>query len=526
MGSYVNPGNNVIAADMRQDIYIDKSMILTELNKVFGSSTGSRLCVSRPRRFGKTMVGNLVAAYYTSGADSRPLFEKLRISKTEGWDERLNRCNVIQIDLGEFYSRYGSEGDVTKTLNRLVVNEMRTEFPNAGIDVGDSIPEAVLSAFDETGKQFVVIIDEYDVMVREKVSQADFKEFLSLLNALFKSIACGRAIGLAYLTGIIPIVRDKVQSKLNNFTEYTMLQPMELAPYIGFTLPEVKEICERYGMDYDECLRWYDGYHIADGVSICNANSVVRAVKAREFADYWSQTGAYTAISDYIDGDYEGIREDIAVMAGGGEVEVDAGSFLNTLDSIVSKDDVFTYLIHLGYLAYNRKSETCYIPNGEIRKEWERALKRTVSYRPVVEMIKNSHRLLDATIEGDSDAVAQALDKAHQYVTSPFTYNDEGALQSAIGLAYFYATTQYTVVKEFHSGTGYADIALIPYVANRPPMVIELKMNEKPERGLRQIIDNGYADAFRDIEGEVILVAISYDKKTRSHTCIISKEVI
>lgn len=526
MGSYVNPGNNVIAADMRQDIYIDKSMILTVLNKVFGSSTGSRLCVSRPRRFGKTMVGDLIAAYYTSGADSRQLFEKLKISETERWDERLNKCNVIQIDVGEFYSSYGKSGNVVQHMTEDVINDMRDKFPNAGIESDWPLPKAIIKVYDTTNVPFVLIMDEYDVMVREQVAQSDFKAYLELLNALFKSVACGRAIGLAYITGIIPIVRDRVQSKLNNFTEYTMLQPMELAPYIGFTLPEVKGLCERYGMDYDECLRWYDGYHIADGVSICNANSVVRAVKAREFADYWSQTGAYTAISDYIDGDYEGIREDIAVMAGGGEVEVDAGSFLNTLDSIVSKDDVFTYLIHLGYLAYNRKSETCYIPNGEIRKEWERALKRTVNYRPVVEMIKNSRRLLDATIEGDSEAVAQALGEAHQYVTSPFTYNNEGALQSAIGLAYFYATTQYTVVKEFHAGTGYADIALIPYVANRPPIVIELKMNEKPERGLRQIIDNGYADAFRDIKGEVLLVAISYDKKTRSHACIISREMI
>ena len=517
MGTYVNPANEVLLADMRQDIYIDKSMIMTELNKIFGSSL-SRVCVSRPRRFGKTMVGNLVSAYYTRGADSRPIFEKLELSHTDNWDEWLNKCNVIKIDMNDFWNDAPTAYEVIPNLTKYVMAELKEEFPGM-LTIEETLPKAIQAIYQKTKVPFVVIIDEYDVLIRERVPRSAFEEYLKLLSGLFKSGGASQAIKLAYITGIIPIVRDRVQSKLNNFKEYTMLTPRDLAPFIGFTLDEVKALCEKHGMDYGECLRWYDGYKIAKDVSICNSNSVCEAIANHQFDDYWTQTGAYTAISDYIDGNYDGIREDIATMVGGGSVYVDAASFMNTLDAIESKDDVFTYLIHLGYLAYDQESKTCHIPNGEIHMEWERALKRTVNFKSIVEIIENSRRLLEATIAGDSDAVASTMDKSHLYVTTPFTYDNEGSLQSAIGLAYIFARTQYTLHSEFHSGKGYADMALIPYVPGKPYIVIELKVNEKPKQGLKQIIANGYADDFRSVREPVILVAISYDKQTKKHTC-------
>ena len=522
MGMYVNPDNRLMTIAINGKIFVDKSEILNVLNENFDTE-GRFMCVSRPRRFGKTMVGNLVSAFYSKGADSRAIFEKLKIAGTPNWDERLNKMNVIQFDMNAFYSRFRKKGNVITNLTSVIVRDMIKEFPDVHIEPDDELSQAIISVYEETQVPFVVIIDEYDVLVREKVSGEEFADYLAFLNDLFKSPDCGKAIGLAYITGIIPIVRDRIQSKLNNFKEYTMLRPQTLAPYIGFTLEEVQDLCNRFGMDYDECLRWYDGYHLTDLVSVCNSNSVCEAISNGQFDDYWTQTGAYTALNDYIDGNYEGIREDIATMVGGGEVEVDAGTYLNTLDSIESKDDVFTYLIHLGYLAYNRKEKTCSIPNGEIRMEWERALKRTVNYRPIVKMIENSKRLLAATLDGDAEVVAQTLDKAHRDVTSPLTYNNEGSMQSAIGLAYFYATTQYTVVKEFHSGKGYADMAFIPYVPNRIPMVVEFKIDQNPERGLKQIVSNCYTDAFEDLHGPVVLVAISYNKQDKSHSCKIER---
>ena len=516
MGTYVNPGSLQLQKALNGKIFVDKSKIISVLNDNFNTKS-SFMCVSRPRRFGKTTVGDIITAFYSKGADSRSIFEKLKIAEDENWDERLNKFNVVKIDMNDFWDPLKPESTIP-SVTKKVLDEMRNEFSGILTDE-DSIPAAVLSVFESTQTPFVFIIDEYDVLIREKVPADVLTDYLTLMTKLFKGGGASAAIALAYITGIIPIVRDRVGSKLNNFNEYTMLTPLELAPYIGFTNEEVKELCQRFEMDYDECLRWYDGYHIAPKVSVCNSNSVCRALTTKRFDDYWTQTGAYTAISDYIEADYEGIREDIAKMVGGGSVELDPGTFLNTLDSIASKDDIFTYLIHLGYLAYCQDDETCHIPNGEVRKEWERALRRTVNYKPVFDMIKGSKELLEATLQCDEQAVADALDKAHSYVTSAKYYNNEGSLQSAVGLAYFSATSKYDIEKEVAGGYGFADIAFKPYVKGAPGMIIELKMDQDPEVGLAQIKEKKYADALGHYRGPVYLVAISYGKESKKHTC-------
>ena len=522
MGFYFNPEERSLRKVLNNDIFIDKSLIFTELDKKFDSE-GGFLCVSRPRRFGKTVVGNLISAFYSRGANSRGIFEKLKIAQTPNWDKNLNKSNVIKIDLNAFYSRYKNTGSVTDMLNDIVADEIRKELPHAHIRPGAPLSEAIITAYNFSGIPFVIIFDEYDVMVREKVGQAEFDRYLTLLNDLFKSADCSEAISLAYLTGIIPIVRDRVQSKLNNFKEYTMLNPRELAPYIGFTPDEVKGLCDTYNMDYEECLRWYDGYHIAPGVSVCNSNSVCEAMLNKRFDDYWTQTGAYTAISDYIALNFEGLQDDVKAMMGGQSVAVDTGSFLNTLTEIRKRDDVLTYLIHLGYLAYDAQTKTCRIPNGEIRLEWVRALDIAPSYANVMRIVKGSQQLLADTLAGNEETVAAGLDKAHQEATSPLTYNNEGALQAAIGLAYFFATSEYTIIKELPAGKGYADMAFVPFVKGRPAIVVELKMEGGVDDAMRQIIDRHYADALSAFSGEVLRVGVSYDKKSKAHTCKIVK---
>ena len=521
MGIYVNPGNRQMQKALNDEIYVDKSMILKELNKKF--DTGSCfMCVSRPRRFGKTMVGNLISAFYSRGADSRAIFEKLKFAGEPGWDERLNKFNVIQIDLGSFFSRYHETGNIIGKLTELVVKDMRKEFPDVEIPDDAPIAEALVDVYCETQIPFVVIIDEYDVMVREQVSQKEFQSYLELLNSLFKGAECCEAISLAYITGIMPIVRDRVQSKLNNFDEFTMLTPQELAPYIGFTTDEVKDLCAKHKIDYDECLRWYDGYRITPEVSICNSNSVCKALKTKVFDDYWSKTGAYDVINNYIRLDFENIKEDISTMIGGGRVEVNVTSFSNRLSDLNTKDKVFTYLIHLGYLVFEKGSDGhtyCKIPNGEVRNEWKNAVEDMADLSQVFKMIRNSERLLQATIDRDEQAVADALDKAHEYVTSAQTYNNEGSLQSAVGLAYFSATSRYDINKELAGGRGFADIAFKPYVPGAPGIIIELKMDQPPEVGLAQIKKKGYIRALGSYTGPVYLVAISYGKESKKHKC-------
>ena len=526
MGLYLNPNAEALKQSLRNEIYVDKTMIVSELNKL-AETDHDFLCISRPRRFGKSMVGNLISAYYSKGCDTREIFSQMKIGQVPDYDKYLNKLNVIKLDLNGWYQNAKKKNEhqnLIRQIDECVAEEFHEQFTNVKFSEKEkSIDSCILKVYKETGEKFVIIIDEYDVLVRERVSEELFQDYLSFLNGLFKDTTLRPAIALAYITGIIPIVRDKVQSKLNEFMEYTMLRPRQFAGMIGFTEEEVKELCETYDMDYDECLRWYDGYKMSDTIRVCNPLSIVTAIHDREFDSYWSATGSFEALRDYILMDFEGIRQDVIKMISGGSVPVNVLKYQNTMESVNSKDNVFTYLIHLGYLCYNRKDKTCSIPNEEVRIEWINSIEDSADYKKVMAVVNASKKLLDDTIQGNEEAVARALDAAHTEVTNPLTYNDEHCFQSAICLAYFYANTRYTLVKELPTGKGYADLVLIPYLPNIPALVIELKHNKSAESALQQIKDKNYCQALNHYKGDLLFVGISYDEKTKEHTCRIEK---
>ena len=522
MGIYLNPNANAFLDDKNTKIYVDKSLIVKELNELV-SSKNDFVCISRPRRFGKSMAGNLVSAYYSKGCDTRHVFSQMKLGKGDGWDKYLNRFNVIKLDMNGMYQNAVSKELAIEEINETVRDEFVKQFPNVQFKSTDNIAKCVRRVYDEVGEKFVIIIDEYDVLVRENVSEALFEKYLSFLNGLFKDASLRPAIALAYITGIFPIVRDKIQSKLNEFDEYTIINPLQFAGKIGFTKEEVACLCDQYEMDKDECERWYDGYKISDKVELYNPLSVVKALRAHEFDNYWTATSSFVSLKQWIMMDFDGVRQDIISMIAGKSVPVNVLKFENTIQSINCKDNVFTYLIHLGYLAYNRKEKTCCIPNMEIRTEWINCIEDEADYGSVMSIVNASKQLLDDTINGDAEAVANALGASHTEVTSNLTYNDEYCFQSAICLAYFYATTRYTLVKELPTGKGYADLVLIPYLPNFPAMVIELKCNQTAGTALQQIKDKNYSHALNQYKGDLLFVGINYDKTTKVHTCRIEK---
>ena len=434
MGLYLNPNADAFMQNRNKKIYVDKSQIIYELNDLIDSDDNF-VCLSRPRRFGKSMAGNMISAYYSKGCDTREVFSQMKLGQEPGFDKYLNKFNVIKLDLNGWYQRaiQRNRKDLLLTdIHETLVDEFKVAFPTLSFCSGETLDQCILKVYAETGEKFVIIIDEYDVLIREQVPQSLFDSYLSFLNGLFKDTAIRPAIALAYITGIIPIVRDKVQSKLNEFTEYTMLDAAQFAPHVGFTAEETKALCEQYGCDFAEFERWYDGYRLSDEVSLFNPKSVTSSISRKRMGSYWSATGSFEVLKDYILMDFEGIRQDVVTMISGDSVEVDVGSFLNTLDKFESKDDVFTYLIHLGYLNYNFEEQTCCIPNEEVRQEWVRSVKLSPDYKKLMEIINASKKLLDATVEGNEEAVAKALDAAHTEVTNPLTYNDEHCFQSAI----------------------------------------------------------------------------------------------
>ena len=525
MGLYLNPNAEAFKQSIRNKIYVDKSLIVAELNKLAGSDHDF-ICMSRPRRFGKSMAGNLISAYYSKGCDTRSVFGQLKLGEEENWDQHLNKFNVIKLDMCELWQQSMVENkadSLIEEINKIVLREFRKQFPNIEFEDGSSIQRNIKEVYAETGEKFVIIIDEYDVLVREKVSKELFEKYLSFLNGLFKNSTLRPAFALAYITGIIPIVRDKVQSNLNEFDEYTMIDAGDFAPYIGFTKEETEQLCKEYGRDFAEYERWYDGYRLSDEVSLFNPKSVVTSITRKRMDCYWAATGSFEALQDYILMDFEGIRQDIVSMIAGKPVEVDVWGYQNTMDCFKSKDHVFTYLIHLGYLSYDWDEKTCKIPNEEVRQQWIQSIKLSPDYKKLMGIVNASKKLLDYTIEGNAEAVADALNAAHTEVTSPLTYNDEHCFQSAICLAYFYANTRYTLVKELPTGKGYADLVLIPYLPNIPALVIELKCDKTSGTALQQIKDKNYCQALNQYKGDLLFVGVNYNKETKEHTCKIEK---
>ena len=521
MGTYLNPGNENFRETVDMDLYVDKSMLLKEINGMLGRAN-KYICMSRPRRFGKTIAGNMLAAYYSRGCDSAEIFDGLKISGDPDYKKYLNKYNVIKLDLNSEYQNIKDKNALISSIQNKVIRELIKEYPEVDFDEDDSLGEALIRVYAGTKETFIILIDEYDVLVRERVPQALFDEFLSFLNGLFKSDTLRPAISLAYITGILPVVRDKVQSKLNNFKEYTFLNAGKFSEYVGFTADEVRNLCEQYDVDYEECRHWYDGYEL-NGFEIYNPESVVMCIEDGHFEGYWSRTSSYQVIAERLKYNYKGIKDDVVRMLAGESIDVNITSFMNTMDSFITKDDVYTYLLHLGYLAYNREDGTCRIPNREVRQEWFNAVAADDDYEVTDSIIKRSKELLNAAVSGDERTVARALDFSHIHVASNRSYNNEDVLQSAIYLAFIYALNKYTVIKEMTAGKGFADVVFIPYVSGMPAMVVELKHNKCADSALSQIKNKKYFDSLEHYSGDLLLVGISYDEKTKEHECRIEK---
>ena len=379
------------------------------------------------------------------------------------------------------------KGDMTiaQYYNQCVVSELMKEYPDVGLPDGIKLSKALTTIYEATGDMFVFIINEYDLPIRDDKYSSELDDYISFLVSLFKSEETNYTIALAYLTGIMPIIKEKTQSKLNNFTEYTMIDPDEMAPFMGFTEDEVKSLATQSGMEFDELKKWYDGYNLR-GLEIYSPKSVISSVEKKRCDDYWVETSSYEAVTDYISLDFEGLKEDVISMFAGNRVEVRTSLYRNTM-SFETKYDVLTYLIHLGYLAYDADTSSCFIPNNEIKDMWALSMERLEEYKDVFQMIKDSKKLLKSTWNGDEEAVAEGVGNAHREACSILEYNNEGSFQSALHLAYYYARSYYTIVNELPAGKGFADCAFIPYKPDVPAIIIELKKDDTVENAIDQI---------------------------------------
>jgi len=524
MGIYLNQNNIMFQEVINSEIYIDKTMLIGELNRMICTSD-KYVCISRPRRFGKSMAANMLTAYYSRGCNSREMFENLKISKADSFEKHLNKYNVISFDMQKFLVKTESVKEMLRLMEQKILKDIKREYSDILDDEEDLISTLEI-VFAETGVPFVFIIDEWDCVLRYyKDDESAQKTYLDYLYALFKGQPY---VALAYMTGILPIKKYGVHSALNMFNEYSMEGAYPFSEFTGFTEEETEKLCKQYDIDINETKKWYNGYNV-DGIAIYNPRSVVEVCRRRRFTNYWSKTETYNALKMPINLNFDGLKEKIEKMIAGDKVNVNTSKFQNDMTSMKSADDILTLLIHLGYLTYDFDTKSCHIPNMEVQQEFINCIEDG-GWEPVINAINQSEECLKATLSGDEETVARIVEQTHQENTSIIKYNDENALACVVTLAFYTARNQYEIIRELPTGKGYADIAFLPRPnENVPAIVVELKKEQDASIALEQIRNRQYTEKLSAYSGEIILVGINYttDPNTeyKKHTCRIGKIV-
>lgn len=522
MGVYLNPGNDRFKRSCNSEIYIDKTGLINLTNKVIDTEQNC-ICISRPRRFGKSIAANMLAAYYGKDCDSSEIFDKYNIAESESYRKNLNQYNVIALNIQNFLSVVNSVEELIECIQSEVLEELKEHYPGKIPEREKFLSMAFDKIFSKTSESFVFIIDEWDCILREKkYTPENHRKYLDFIRNLLKDKAY---VSLAYMTGILPIKKYGTHSALNMFDEYSMTDPGDYAEYIGFTEKEVEDLCNQYHVDFEKEKEWYDGYTFSGELHIYNPKSVVDSIRRKRIANYWTQTETYEALREYIDTDFDGLKAAIVQMLSGSKSKVNTRTFQNDMTTFKSKDDILTLLIHLGYVVYDGETASVYIPNAEIQEEFKNVVEGS-NWAEVMKLIRGSDELLQATWNEEARKVAEMIDEVHMENTSILTYNDENSLSCVISLAYYNAINEYTRIREFPTGKGFVDIVYIPKKhSNKPAMIVELKYNRSAEGAIAQIKEKKYVESLKEYQGNMLLVGINYDKDTKRHACVIEKYV-
>lgn len=499
------------------EYFVDKSQLIAFLNSRI-STKEKWICVSRPRRFGKTFALEMLDAYYTKSGSTEELFKGLQISQSIEFYRHLNQHNVISINFAKYFESYSPCNGGTEALCKNLMEDLKAEYPDV-IESGMDVSLAFDVIQQEKGEKFIFLIDEWDSIFRyQKGKRNEQEAFLGFLKDLFKDRAY---VELVYMTGILPIKKYNTGSALNMFREYTIIDPKSLGAFFGFSKEEVLPLCNgKQKPSIKELTDWYDGYYIEDVGEIYNPKSIIEALSEGICKDYWNKTGGFTELEEYITMNFNGLKDDITLLLTGEKIPLNVIGFSNDLESFQDKEEVLTALIHLGYLTC--KDGFVYIPNHELQEEFLATIKR-LNWGTVSTLLNQSRQLLTATIQMDEIKVAQLLENVHDDMQEFKEYNNEYTLKCVIHLAYYAAADLYELCFEETAGKGYADCIMRPKSNNMPGIILELKYNKTTADGIQQIEAKKYLNAFSDNIRQILLVAINYDKKTKEHQCRIEK---
>ena len=458
----------------------------------------------------------MLYAYYDRSSDSRELFRGLEIEKAKDYETHLNKYPTIYIDWNRFADIKSDV--VVKEAQKWIVSDLKKSYPM--LEEKESLTRALSEINDKTGDRFIMIIDEWDRLVRD-VDVDVQTEYVNFLRSMFKSNAANKIFLLVYMTGILPIIKTETQSALNNFEEFSIIRPVWTAKYYGFTRGEVEELCKSHGMDMELMKHAYDGYVIGDEKSMFNPNSVMMALEDGRYDSHWTRTASFATIEQYIKIDADSVREKIISMLNGESVLVEVTSFRNDMKNVENSDDVLTLLVHLGYLSYDPETQSVRIPDSEVAGEFRLAI-GSAGWGEVSHAIKDSLTLLDKTIKGDAEYVSNAFDTYRFAASSILKYNDENSMACAIKLAYYAAISSYKIIREMPAGKGFADMVFVPLKnSTRPAIVVELKYDKTAKAAIDQIKEKNYPESLKGVTNKILLVGINYDKAAGKHEVVI-----
>lgn len=532
MGIYLNSESayTLYKSETQKPYFVDKSRMIEELFPLIEEGA-NHICITRPRRFGKTVTANMISAFFSKAREASDIFDRLKISTSQNYSKYRNQYNVIHISLNDISRQCTTYEEYITRIEQRLVRDLKRAYPQAELDGEESAVDALMEIYTENSEnRFIFVFDEWDFLFHQPfVTEKEKREYLSYLRSLLKDRPY---VILAYMTGILPIAKYSSGSELNMFTEYTMLSEEKFSEVFGFTDSEVDTLYQKY-TDYTEHIKvtreglryWYNGYHTFSGERVYNPRSVVCALRNNNLGNYWTSAGPYDEIYYYIENNVAAVRDDLALMVSGIPVPAKIREYAATSMNLNTKDEIFSSMVVYGFLSYENGKVS--IPNKELMDRFDEMLQREPSLGYVYRLARASDRMLEATLSGDVDTMAEILELAHDTEVPLLRYNNETELSAVVNLVYLSARDRYRVEREDKAGTGYVDFIFYPETDKRlDSIILELKVDSSPEEAIRQIKTRKYDLRFRERIGEeqkytgrILAVGISYNKKTKKHIC-------
>ena len=532
MGIYLNSESayTLYKSETQKPYFVDKSRMIEELFPLIEEGA-NHICITRPRRFGKTVTANMISAFFSRAREAADIFDRLKISTSQNYSKYRNQYNVIHISLNDISRQCTTYEEYITRIEQRLVRDLKRAYPQAELDGEESAVDALMEIYTENSEnRFIFVFDEWDFLFHQPfVTEKEKREYLSYLRSLLKDRPY---VILAYMTGILPIAKYSSGSELNMFTEYTMLSEEKFSEVFGFTDSEVDTLYQKY-TDYTEHIKvtreglryWYNGYHTFSGERVYNPRSVVCALRNNNLGNYWTSAGPYDEIYYYIENNVAAVRDDLALMVSGIPVPAKIREYAATSMNLNTKDEIFSSMVVYGFLSYENGKVS--IPNKELMDRFDEMLQRESSLGYVYRLARASDRMLEATLSGDVDTMAEILELAHDTEVPLLRYNNETELSAVVNLVYLSARDRYRVEREDKAGTGYVDFIFYPETdKSLDSIILELKVDSSPEEAIRLIKTRKYDLRFRERIGEeqkytgrILAVGISYNKKTKKHIC-------